>query len=178
MLDSRPMTGQVFSLVWKESSSMSASLIYSFCYSSCSSLLQIELYAFWKAVWPCSPREVHTKSPSCDQMNVGALWASWCRTRIQQVPLGAYTGLCWWSTDLEMPTWSICRAVRSLQAARHRFCTRFIGSNRPADLVRNMYGPAQPSGSFTALWLEDEKALLSATGYPLRFQNCAKLCAG
>ena len=44
----------------------------------------MELYAFlflskaWKAVWICSLWEVHTKSPSCDQMNMGNLWASWC----------------------------------------------------------------------------------------------------
>ena len=94
----------------------------------------------WKSVRTCSPWEVHTKSLSCDQMNTGGLWASWCilATWTQELVRVSYgfrkihTGPCG-CTGLEIPTWSICRAVRSLQVACMRpvgFRTRSIGSAR------------------------------------------------
>ena len=62
--------------------------IYNIWYNSCSGLLHMELYRYasnflflseaWKSIRTGSPWEVHTKSPSCDQINTGGLWASWC----------------------------------------------------------------------------------------------------
>ena len=62
--------------------------IYNIWYSSCNGLLHMELYRYasnflflseaWKSIRTGSPWEVHTKSPSCDQINTGGLWASWC----------------------------------------------------------------------------------------------------
>ena len=62
--------------------------IYNIWYSSCSGLLHMKLYRYasnfvflsetWKSIRTGTPWEVHTKSPSCDQMTTGGLWASWC----------------------------------------------------------------------------------------------------
>ena len=72
-----------------------------------------------KAVQTYSPWEVHTKSLSCDQMNTGGRWASWCilATWSQELVSVSYgfrkvhTGPCG-RTGLKTPTWSICQAVR------------------------------------------------------------------
>ena len=55
--------------------------IYNIWYSSCSDILHMELYRYasnflflseaWKSIRTGSPWEVHTKSPSCDQINTG-----------------------------------------------------------------------------------------------------------
>ena len=131
-----------FDVGWEESSSMLAFFIYSFWYSSCSDLLHMEVHAsnllFLSEA--CSPWEVHTKSLSCDQMNTGGLWASWCilatwTQELVSVSCGfryVHTGPCG-RIGLETPTWSICRAVQSQQAVCMRpvrFRTRPIGSAR------------------------------------------------
>ena len=124
--------------------------IYNIWYSSCSGLLHMELYRYasnflflseaWKSIRTGSPWEVHTKSPSCDQINTGGLWASWSilATWTQDLVNVSYgfrkvhTGPCG-RTGLETSTWSICGAVRSPQAACMRpvrFRTRSIGSSR------------------------------------------------
>ena len=95
--------------------------VYNIWYSSCSGLLHIELYRYasnflflseaWKSIRTDSPWEVHTKSPSCNQINMGGLWASWCilATWTQDLVSVSYrfrkvhTGPCG-RTGLETPT--------------------------------------------------------------------------
>ena len=120
-----------------------------FWYNSCSGLLHMELYASnllflseaWKAVRACSPWEVHTKSLSCDQMNTGSLWASWCilATWTQELVSVSYgfrmvhTGPCG-RIGLETPTVMInlpgCTEPASACMRPVRFRTRSIGSAR------------------------------------------------
>ena len=122
----------------------------------------------WKAVRTCSPWEVHTKSPSCDQMHTGGLWAFLvsvghmdarapkCSTGSVRCTYGHYTAPCGWRTCLETLKWSICGALRSPQAACMRpviFPSRSIGSNRPRK--EHIRGPLGCLRSFTGLWLED-----------------------
>ena len=84
--------------------------IYNIWYSSCSGLLHMELYRYasnflflseaWKSLRTGSPWEVHTKSLSCDQINTGGLWASWC---------------IWatWTQDLVSVSYGFCKDVQA-----------------------------------------------------------------
>ena len=96
------------------------------------------LVRFGKPYGPVTRGKSIRNHSLCDQMNTGGLWASWCilATWTQELVSISYgfrkvhTAPCG-RTGLETPTWSICRAVRSQQAAcmrTVRFRTRSIWS--------------------------------------------------